>query len=373
VDLNSRQFYNDLRLTEGKQKFLLKGGLLVVVRTPYFYAFLAAVLFGISVPISKYLLDGIGPLFLASLLYLGSAFFLFGFNWKRFLGDIYALAPGSPDFFRLVLSVVAGGIIAPAAMLAGLRMSHPATVSLMLNMELPFTVLIAWLIFHEHIGKRSFAAFACIALSTFALFADQPQFSRGVLYITLAAFMWGFDNNLSARIEGLAPSTIAIMKGICGGGVNFILAAMMEPLEPSVNGLIGGLLVGFICYGISLVLYIRAARLLGAARGFMVFAFSPFIGAIASYIFFQEEPGLFFWNAFLGMVIGVMLLIYEKHSHWHVHESVTHTHEHTHDDVHCGHEHPEYPKSLKHTHPHKHSDQEHSHPHYPDTHHRHRH
>ena len=344
-----------------------------IVFTPYCFAFFAAILFGISVPISKYLLDGIGPLFLASLLYLGSAFFLFVFNWKRCLSDLYALSRGSADFFRLILSVMAGGIIAPAAMLAGLRMSHPATVSLMLNMELPFTVLIAWFLFREHLGKKSFAAFACIAISTFCLVSDQPQFSRGVVYVILAAFMWGFDNNLSARIEGLSPSTITIVKGLCGGGVNFILAMMIEPIEPSVEGLLGGLLVGFICYGVSLILYIKAARLVGAARGFMVFALSPFIGAIVSYFFFQEEPGVFFWYSFLGMIIGVILLFYEKHAHTHRHRKMTHDHEHLHNDGHHDHEHASYPRTSKHTHKHEHFDQEHAHPHNPDIHHRHKH
>ena len=100
---------------------------------------MAALLFGASTPAASVLARDLSPLALAGLLYLGAAL---------------AVAPWSvvdrPDAsalrrnWRLVaVAIVAGGAIGPALLTAGLVDTPAATASLLLNLELVATVVLA--------------------------------------------------------------------------------------------------------------------------------------------------------------------------------------------------------------------------------------
>ena len=123
--------------------------------------------------------------------------------------------------------------------------------------------------------------------------------------------------------------------------------------------------VGFVGYGLSLVLFVLALRGLGAARTGAYFSTAPFVGVIFSLLFLGERPDAQFWIA-AGLVgFGVWLHLTEQHEHEHTHEPMEHEHQHVHelDD----------PPGEPHSHPHRHEHLVHSHPHTPDLHHGHRH
>jgi hypothetical protein len=130
--------------------------------------------------------------------------------------------------------------------------------------------------------------------------------------------------------------------------------------------------VGFVGYGVSLMLFVRALRDLGAARTGAYFSTAPFIGAVASVAVLGEPLSGRLSAGGLLMAIGVGLHVSERHVHEHVHESLAHEHVHRHDDAHHTHPH-EAGTSEPHSHWHVHEELRHSHPHYPDLHHRHRH
>jgi hypothetical protein len=131
--------------------------------------------------------------------------------------------------------------------------------------------------------------------------------------------------------------------------------------------------LGFVGYGLSLVLFVQALRNLGTARTGAYFSTAPFVGAALSLLLFPEHPGLTFWLAGALMAMGVWLHVSERHAHEHTHESLAHEHRHRHDEHHQHtHDFP-WDGSEPHTHPHVHEPITHVHPHYPDIHHRHRH
>jgi drug/metabolite transporter (DMT)-like permease len=49
-----------------------------------------------------------------------------------------------------------------------------------------------------------------------------------------------------------------------------------------ISSLLSALLVGFLCYGLSILLYVYALRYVGAAKQAALFAVAPFIGAVAA-------------------------------------------------------------------------------------------
>jgi hypothetical protein len=132
-------------------------------------------------------------------------------------------------------------------------------------------------------------------------------------------------------------------------------------------------LLGFVSYGLSLVLFVLALGGLGTARTGAYFSTAPFVGAALSLLLFAEQPTLVFWLAGTLMALGVWLHISERHAHLHAHEALAHNHRHRHDEHHQhSHDFP-WDGSEPHTHPHVHEPLVHSHPHFPDIHHRHKH
>jgi hypothetical protein len=131
--------------------------------------------------------------------------------------------------------------------------------------------------------------------------------------------------------------------------------------------------VGFVGYGLSLVLFVLALRGLGTARTGAYFSTAPFVGASISLLLLGEQPGMVFWIAAALMAAGIWLHVTERHEHEHRHERLHHSHPHRH-DAHHQHEH-DFPwdGTEPHVHPHEHEPLTHSHPHFPDIHHRHSH
>jgi drug/metabolite transporter (DMT)-like permease len=338
-------------------------------------ALVAAVLFGLSAPIAKILVGDLSPQLLAGLLYIGSGIGLAILAVVR--SGTLRTGPGlrSADIPYLAGAIAFGGIAAPVLLMFGLGRTPASSASLLLNLEAVFTAAIAWTIFRENINSRIVAGLLAIVAGGVVLSWNGSLHLTdyaGPLAIAAACLCWGIDNNLTQRISAADPVRIAGLKGVAAGSVNTLLAFSLGQWRYT-RAIWPALALGFVSYGLSLVLYIRALRELGTARAGNYFSIAPFVGAVAGVIIFREPVTLGLSAAGCLMGLGVWLHVTERHEHFHVHEPMTHEHEHTH-DIHHQHEHsPHDPPGEPHTHPHRHERLEHSHPHYPDIHHRHLH
>jgi drug/metabolite transporter (DMT)-like permease len=336
----------------------------------------AAALFGASAPLSKRLLPALSPLVLAGLLYVGAGL---GMALARFLRGRRDAVPVEPALARgdlLALSgiVVIGGMLSPLLMLTGLDRVSGVTGSLLLNLEAPFTMAIAVLIFREHLGGRAALAFSAIVAGGLMLARPWGALGGdpwGALAIAGACAGWGIDNNLSQRLSLKDPRQIVLVKGLGAGSCMLALAAVLGYPAPSPAAVVPALVLGGLSYGASLLLDMYALRLLGAAREAAYFATAPFMGAMLAVPVLGEAPGALELAAGAVMAAGVMLLAHERHSHLHSHQAMEHEHRHRHDEHHQ-HSHT-IPVSEPHSHLHRHDPLTHEHPHLPDPHHRHRH
>jgi hypothetical protein len=166
---------------------------------------------------------------------------------------------------------------------------------------------------------------------------------------------------------------IAGTKGLVAGITNVVLALALGAKLPSPALVAAAMVVGFVGYGVSLVLFVLALRGLGSARTGAYFSIAPFVGAAIAIGVFHEPVSWLFYVAAALMAAGVWLHLTEVHEHEHAHEPLTHTHAHRH-DVHHHHQHAfDWDGREPHTHEHSHEPLQHSHRHYPDVHHRHDH
>jgi drug/metabolite transporter (DMT)-like permease len=339
------------------------------------FAMGSAILFALSTPLAKLLLrEGVSPQLLAGLFYLGSGLGLGLF--KLGLAGVANEAPlRAQDLPRFAMAVLLGGAVAPALLLLGLSKTPASTAALLLNLEGIATMAIAWLIFHENVDRR-------LMLGAIAIFAGAIVLSwtgggvvpgGGSLLIGAACVAWGVDNNLTRTLSNADPVQIALIKGLVAGGANFALALLTGAHLPSFAIVTYALALGFFGYGISVVLFVRALRLLGAARTSAYFSTAPFVGALLAIALYSEAVSARLVIAGLLMAAGVYIHLRESHEHRHVHEFMEHEHSHVH-DAHHQHEHGSTNAGTEpHSHWHRHVPLVHSHPHYPDMHHRHDH
>jgi drug/metabolite transporter (DMT)-like permease len=282
------------------------------------------------------------------------------------------------DIPWLIGAVLAGGFAAPVVLMFSLRVTFAATASLLFNFETAATTFIAAFAFREAVGRRVWWAIILVTAASILLTLNtggQWGISAGALGVLAACALWGIDNNFTRNISAKDPLAIVTIKGIGSGSFSLMLAVFLQNPLPGLTAILGAMVLGYFSYGLSIVLFIRAMRCLGAARTSATFATVPFIGVLLSLIILRETPGTLFFISLPFMVAGVALLLSEVHDHKHIHYTVEHEHRHCHNDEHHTHDHgdQEFPPNGFHSHPHKHECIDHSHPHNPGIHHRHAH
>jgi drug/metabolite transporter (DMT)-like permease len=341
------------------------------------YAFalvlIAALLFGVSTPLSKGLLAHWSPQQLAGLLYLGAALgtsLPMALNRKALL----AIRLNRANALRLCGAILFGGILGPVFLLQGLRAASAASVSLWLNLEMVATAALGALLFKDHLGRLGFLGAACVlAAGIFLSWGEGAAGLQAGMFLGLACLCWGIDNNLTSLIDGLLPVQSTFFKGLFAGGCNLALGLWLAPHAGPWAAAFPALLLGAFSYGASIVLYVGAAQNLGATRSQMVFASAPLFGLLVAFVWLREPLTAYHAAALVLQAMGIFLLFRDRHSHVHTHEATEHTHSHRHDDGHHGHVHGGEPADLRHSHPHSHEPMTHAHPHWPDIHHRHGH
>ena len=342
---------------------VVKGGLL---------ALLAAALFGLSTPFVQKWGQGVGPFTTAALLYGGAA--LVAAFMRKPKEREAQLQP--TDARRLLAMALFGAVIGPVALAWGLQHTSGVSASLMLTLEAVFTALLAWRLYGETVDKRVVVAMVALLAGGVILALDQGFQGgaqlMGLLAVMAATVAWGIDNTLSRGVADRDPGQVVLAKSVLGLLATCFVAWLNAEPMPTGLSLVMLVAIGASGYGLSLRFYLLAQRTFGAARTGSVFAFAPFIGAVAAFALGERSVSPYLALGGLLMLMGVVLHLAESHGHEHVHEAVEHEHAHSHDDGHHEHVHQPMPSGL-HSHGHVHAPVTHSHAHVPDLHHGHRH
>ena len=314
------------------------------------YALLAAAFFAVNVPVSKLLLDHVGSTSMAALLYLGAGVgiaVLSLFNRKEKTEKL------DRKDLPYVIGMIVLDIAAPILLMLGIRHGSASNASLLGNFEIVATTLIALLVFRETVTGRLWGAIALITLSSILLSfegADSFRFSRGSLFVLLATVCWGFENNCTRSIATKDTYEIVTLKGVFSGLGALIIAVILRERMPELRYILLALGLGFVSYGLSIFLYVRAQKTLGAAKTSAYYAIAPFIGAFLSFVFLHETLTGMYLIALAVMAAGTALVVADtlirshthphQHVYTHTHGGVTHTHTvtHTHDHHHYLHE-----------------------------------
>jgi drug/metabolite transporter (DMT)-like permease len=345
---------------------------------PLAFALISAILFGIGTPFAKVLVEDVEPVVLAGLLYLGA---FAGLTFYSLVGRAVGKRGTAAEPLRrkdvpwLAGATISGGVIAPICLMTGLTLTTGFAASLMLNLEGLATAVIAYIFFRENLGWRLGVAIACMTAAGILLSWDPGTSAltlSGPLLLLAAGVAWGIDNNLTRHISSRNPLQISLIKGLVASTVSLSIALVLGLGIPVDRSLVFALALGSVSYGASLVFFILALQGMGAARTGAFYSIGPFVGAAVSLILLDESLSWTMLPAALLMLVGMIAIVYERHSHAHAHQEVTHAHLHSHDDLSHDHTH-ESLRIGQHTHEHTHHAVSHDHVHWPDIHHRHDH
>ena len=297
-------------------------------------ALLAAIFYAINTPFSKVLLNKIPPTFMASFLYLGAGIgvgIMYLFRSKN--EDKYERL--NKTDFPYTIGMIILDIMAPIFLMIGINIGSVSNASLLGNFEIVATTLIALLIFKEKVTSKLWIAIGFITVSSIVLSIEGAvsfQFSLGSLFVILATCCWGLENNCTRKISDKSTYEIVLLKGFFSGGCAFIVALMLGERIPEIKYIIIALLLGFLAYGLSIFMYIRAQRDLGAAKTSAYYAVAPFVGTFLAFIVNGEKLTLTYFIGLVFMIIGSMFIVYDTMVKYHIH-SHSHTIVHTHDGI----------------------------------------
>ena len=323
------------------------------------FAFLAAVFYAINVPISKVLLQHVGPTTMAALLYLGAGIgigMMSLFN-KKDREKAESLTKAELPY---IVGMIVLDIAAPILLMLGISYGSSATASLLGNFEIVATTVIALILFKEAVTKRLWLAIGLITLSSILLSfegTDSFHFSYGSLLVIMATVCWGLENNCTRELSSKSTYQIVMLKGLCSGLGALVIALIKRESFPGIGYIAIALALGFVAYGLSIFMYVRAQNVLGAAKTSAYYAVNPLIGALLAFVFLSESLSWMYMIALIVMVIGSALVVVDTFIRQHDHE-----HQHTFTHSHGGRTHTH---TVRHSHVHKHylTEEKHRHRH----------
>jgi drug/metabolite transporter (DMT)-like permease len=281
---------------------------------PVAMALLAALLFGLNAPLSKMILTGIPPMYMVAALYLGAG---------AGMAAVRAFTSGKGRRgsglgrreLPWTLAMILLDVIAPFLLMWGLKLTTASNASLLSNLEMVATSLVAAAFFGESVKRRLWVAIGIITTAGALLSIDPSNgsawtFSKGSLLVAAASLCWGVENNCTRKLSVKSPAEIVVVKGL-GSGLTALAIALLkgEPPPGSAALVAAAILLGFVSYGLSIYFYVKAQRYLGAARTSAYYATAPFIGVLLSVALLGERLTWHFGVAAVVMMAGVWLAL----------------------------------------------------------------
>ncbi len=281
-----------------------------------FYAILAAIFYSISTPLSKVFLDKIPPVLLAGLLYLGAGLGIGLWYWILKIKKTKIMEESlNKQDIPYVIFMVLLDIIAPILLMVGIKIADASSVSLINNFEIVVTSIIALVFFKEKISIKLWIGIILVVIASSILtidFENGFNFNVGSLLAILACSCWGLENNCTRKIASKNTYQIVTIKGLCCGMVSIAMGLILKENIGEYTYIIYALLLGFVAYGLSIFVYVKAQNKLGAAKTSAYYSLAPFIGVSLSMIITWQRPPYTFFIALVVMIVAIYFVVKDK-------------------------------------------------------------
>ena len=255
----------------------------------YVYALVGAVCSGSVTALAKFLLEYNGPVVVTGAPFLLSGFVLALYQPRR--------RPERASYGYLLFFGLLGAGLAPLMYIAGLDETTAVNAALLANGEVLFTILLAYFVFGETLGKgqaaRGMLIVAGLVVVSTNLDISNLGFLNGVegnLLVLGSTVVWGVENNLIARAtKRFDTSVLSKFRSLIGGAV--LTAAALAAGLPLALGYPEALVLVLLALALAggTYLFIAATKRLGAIKMLLVWSSSTVFGALFAIVFLGEE------------------------------------------------------------------------------------
>ncbi len=277
------------------------------------FALLAALLYGINVPVSKLLLNEITPTMLAGFLYLGAGAGTGALMiTKRACRVQHQEKLLEKSDLPYTIAMVILDIAAPIFLMYGIANTTSSNVSLLNNFEIAATTIIAFVFFKEKISKKLLLAIILVLCASVVLsFEGQGAFvlNKGSLFVLLAASLWGLENNCTRCLSENSSEQIVFIKGIFSGAGSIVTALVIGERFPEIRMIVFAMLLGFVSYGLSINFYIKAQKHLGASKTSAFYSACPFFGVLFAFLLLGDKLTAQFFAGLVLMILSTVVMI----------------------------------------------------------------
>ena len=292
----------------------------------YLNAVLAAALFGGCVAFEKIAVGEVHPLIVAGATYLSAGLVLSLVRFSPLKGWVekklrlvhHDKKLSGTDWTYLFLVALSGAVVGPVLYFYGLNYSSAVNASLLLNMEVLFTIAIALAFLKERASRIEYFAiallfFSAIAVTTNLNFSLSPGGINGVIgnvLIIASTLFWAIDNSISKKLSIQNDTLkIASFKTLIGGILLLSAAALLGvPLNIKAFMIPYLILLGAFGVGLSVVFFLSALRRIGSMRTIAIYSTASIFGVISAFIFIGETVSAVQILAGALMILAVYLL-----------------------------------------------------------------
>jgi drug/metabolite transporter (DMT)-like permease len=286
----------------------------------YISVITATMLYGIWNTFSKILLQDLDPLALSALVYCIAGIFLFSVRFSGLNNKLMGILDSKretetfmnkKDYALMLITAVAGSVIAPVIYLNGLNNITAVNASLLMNVEVLFIIVIGISILKEYFQKKELIGLIFILIGTILLATNGDlnsisiTESIGTLFVIIAAFFWSIDTTLSKYLSKKRDLLmISAVKCSIGGIILLILALLFNmSLKVPIAHLPYLLFMGLFSIGFTFVMVLYSIRKIGSTRTGSIFPFSSLFGALFAFIILNESFTL------LQLLYGILMLL----------------------------------------------------------------
>lgn len=279
-------------------------------KTAYLYLFATFVSWGSLYVVSKFVLGKIPVITVSFLRYaIASAFLLLIMKQRKPLKKI-----ARSDYKYVFLIGFFGYFIAIGAQLLGTKLTSASLASLVNSMNPIVIMLFATLILHE---KLTLKMLVCGILAIFGVYLIVGDVgSKGEMWgIGVSLFsviLWSFVTvvvrKVTQKYDAIQITTYAVLvAAVCTLPFSIVECMVTSNIQFDYSALLAMLYIGFVCTGVSHLLWNKSLSLIEAGTCSMFYPIQPLVAVLLGWLFLGERLSMNFLIGSGIIIAGVVL------------------------------------------------------------------
>ena len=134
-------------------------------------------------------------------------------------------------------------------------------------------------------------------------------FSFAVLLVIGPSFLWGFENNFTAKVSKNNPLLLVFYKCLFVALFNLIFICFNTDILSIIINYWDLPIIGFFTCGIIILCFAFSTKYIGASKTSIIFSLGPIFSTALSLFIFKENINILFVIGLIFMIIGMYFII----------------------------------------------------------------